>query len=193
MLIIPFRYYETHQNMVVNDEQVNNVNHPCFCLIHFFYINFSSIGDRDVSQIKTFVGISQTEHDYLFMCSTGSVYRYLQFAIFLNYGTHSDYQIFRLSNVDEQSLTDLTTFNGETSVADVSKSLLSGVELERVNEETNDTHIETFCVVSSNDGDMIVSSSKKYLYIQANDTKCKIKIPKIIDSFKAIYNLDRYL
>lgn len=164
------------------------------CLIHLFYINFSSIGDRDISQIKTFVGINQTEHDYLFMCSTGSVYRYLfAFFLFSNYGIHSDYQIFRLSNVDEQSLTDLTTFNGETSVADVSKSLLSGVELERINEETNDAHIETFCVVLSNDGDMIVSSSKKYLYIQANDTKFKIKIPKMINSFKAIYNLDRYL
>lgn len=125
------------------------------------------------------------------MCSTGSVYRYL-FQFFIIYGIHSDDQIFRLSNVDEQNLTDTTTFNGETSV-DVTKSILSGVELERVNEETNDAHIETFCVVPSKHADLIVSSSKKYLFIQKSDTKCKIQIPKTIESFKAIYYLHHYL
>lgn len=41
----------------------------------YFDFDFSSVGDKDISPIKTFVGIRQIEDDYIFMCSTGTAYR----------------------------------------------------------------------------------------------------------------------
>lgn len=77
---------------------------------------------------------------------------------------------------------------------DVSKTMLSGVKLEKVNEGGNDSQVETFCVIPSRQGDLTVSSSKKYIYIQTDDgTKIKIEIPKMVDAFKAIYNLGHCL
>ncbi|KAG4074366.1 hypothetical protein HA402_008775 [Bradysia odoriphaga] len=130
-----------------------------------------SVGDKDISETRTFVGISQIKHDYIFMCSTGSVYR--------------------LSNVDEHILSDITSFNCETTI-DVSKTM-SNVELAKVSFGTSDHHIETFCVIPSEQDELIVSSSKKYLFVQTIDTKCKMEIPKAIQSFKAIFNLGHYL
>lgn len=118
------------------------------------------------------MGITQIEQDYVFMCSTGSAYR--------------------LSNVDEHILADITSFGCETSV-DLSKTILSGVDLEKIHDGGGDAQIESFCVLPSQHGDLIVSTSKKYLFVQTMDAKWKIEIPKEVGSFKAIYNLNHCL
>lgn len=95
--------------------------------------------------------------------------------------------------MDEHILSDITSFSGEiTTTVDVSK-MMANVELAKVSQGIKDTNIETFCVLASEYGDLIVSSSKKYLFIETDDTKCKIEIPKIIGAFKAIVNLGDYL
>lgn len=93
--------------------------------------------------------------------------------------------------MDEYILSDITAFNGETTV-DVSK-IMPNVELEKIRIGTNDVHIESFCLVPSQQGDLIVSTSKKFLFIQTEDTKCKVEIPKMMESLKTIFNLGHYL
>ncbi|KAJ6638667.1 Kinetochore-associated protein 1 [Pseudolycoriella hygida] len=126
-----------------------------------------SVCDGDISPNKTFVGIIQTQHDYICMCSTGSVYR--------------------LSNIDEHTLPDVATFNSETTMD------MSGVQLSKVGDETCNHNINTFCIVPSCRGDLIVSCSKRYLFIEGNGKKRKIRIPATIESFKSIYYLEHYL
>lgn len=63
-----------------------------------------------------------------------------------------------------------------------------------MNESSTNAEIETFCVIPSKLlGDLILSSSKKHLYVQTIDRKFKIRIPKTVESFKAFYNLSHYL
>lgn len=86
-------------------------------------------------------------------------------------------------------LSDITTLNGDTEV-DASRFLLSSVELKKMFVNTCDSAIETFCSLPA---DLIVTTSKQFLFIQQGDSKWKIKIPKSIQSFTSLFNLEHYL